>query len=133
MTTDSTESSEYLDTPGAAFSSATAPTGAVSEVDRCLEELAPLAQSDLAVAAFYAALLDRALRVLPAVGGAAWQVLPDEPAKLVSQNGFPQALIDRKGPAARDNGHLNTLQPFVLPPFARASARYPCDHPHPWP
>ncbi|MCI0357510.1 MAG: hypothetical protein L0211_03370, partial [Planctomycetaceae bacterium] len=86
MTPDSTESSAYLDTGDTRAASTTAPSGAAVEVERCLEELAQLAQSELAVADFYAALLDRALRVLPAVGGAAWQVLGAGQAVLVSQN-----------------------------------------------
>jgi len=133
MTTNSTESSAYLDSGDTALSSATAPSGAAAEVERCLEELAQLAQSEPGVPGFYAALLDRALRVLPAVGGAAWQVLPGQPAKLVCQNGFPQSLVDRKRPATGENGEAAGCQPFVLPAFARASAVYPCDHPHPWP
>ena len=49
---------------------------AALDIERCLEELAQLAQSDLAPAAFHSALIDRALRLLPATGGAVWRLLP---------------------------------------------------------
>ncbi|MCI0361920.1 MAG: efflux RND transporter periplasmic adaptor subunit, partial [Planctomycetaceae bacterium] len=44
-----------------------------------------------------------------------------------------QPLVDRMGPAVGENSHWGNAPPLVLPAFARASARYPCDHPHPWP
>src|SRR5512134_175581 len=68
--------------------------GAAAEVDRCLEELARLAQTELSLQAFYAALLDRALRVLPAVGGAARRSGAGR-SELLAQRDFPQPLLGR--------------------------------------
>jgi HlyD family secretion protein len=106
-------------------------SGAVPDIDRCLEELAELAQTELSIPAFYAALLDRVLRVLPAVGGAAWACASGR-AELLCQSRFPQPLVDRQRPALLENGQP-PIHACCLPAHARAADNYPCDHPYPWP
>lgn len=106
--------------------------GASSEIDHCLEELSRLAQSELSAQDFYAALLDRALRILPAVGGAAWQLTSGH-AELICQLRFPQPLVDRQRPVALEPAGTKGHRAFYLPANARAADRYPGDHPYPWP
>src|SRR5262245_49292800 len=101
--------------------------GVALDIDRCLEELAKLAQTELSTPAFYAALLDRALRVLPAVGGAAWQCTTGR-AELLCQSHLPQPLADRQRPALLENGQP-ARGPHCLPAHARAADNYVCDHP----
>jgi len=133
MNSESAESLAQLDARDAEVFSPRSLEPASLELERCVEELAQLAQSELAPADYYTALLDRALRVLPAVGGAAWQLPAAGRAELLSQIHFPQPLVDRRRPAVPENGQPILQDPFVLPAFARASSLYPCDHPHPWP
>ena len=106
--------------------------GVSLEIEHCLQELAHLTQSELSAQEFYAALLDRALRLLPAVGGAVWQMSSGS-ADLIGANRFPQPLLDQKRPAASQNGKLNDHRPFFLPAYARSAEGYPSDYPHPWP
>lgn len=105
---------------------------ASADIDRCLEELTSLAQSELSVQEYYAALLDRALRILPAVGGAAWQVVSGR-AELLVQMRFPQALMERQRPIAIEKDGTDGHKTFCVPAYARASDSYPIDHPYPWP
>ncbi len=107
--------------------------GSVQEIDRCLEELAQLAQTVLAERDFYAALLDRAVRLLAAEGGAAWRIGPQAAPTVIAQVHLPRPLVELPEPALAALGTRRSGEPLVLPPLARASARYPCDHPHPWP
>jgi len=132
MITEFTETLAHLDAPHPLQSSMTPHDEAVLDIERCLEELAQLAQSELTPPAFYNALIDRALRLLPATGGAVWRLLPSGSAELLSQISFPQPLLDRQ-PVATASGAAPSNKPFVLPSMAKASAQYPCDHPHPWP
>ncbi len=133
MTSPSVESSVNLDAAGTDSAATGATNGAALEVERCLDELAQLAQSEPVERDFYAALLDRAVRVLAAEGGAAWQISTGRSARLISQVHLPRPLIDLAQPVMEAAGSWPAAEPVVLPPFARASARYPCDHPHPWP
>jgi hypothetical protein len=133
MTTETSESSAQFDAPAAVLSSTAGSNGAALEVDRCLEELAQLAQTELVQAGFYAALLDRAVRVLPAVGGAVWRLLPTGEAELISELHFPQPLVARQRLSVLTRGLAAKPQSSSIPAYARASAHYPCDHPHPWP
>ncbi len=103
------------------------------EVDRCLEELAQLAQTDLSPRAFYGALLDRTVRVIAAVGGAVWRLPCSGDSELVGEFRFPSPLVDRQHSALSAQRREATPQTFVLPAYARKSAHYPSDHPHPWP
>jgi multidrug efflux pump subunit AcrA (membrane-fusion protein) len=129
----STESAESLAQLHADRSLAHPHETELLDVDRCLEELAQLAQSELAPRDFYAALLDRALRVLPAVGGAVWQRLEKGRAELLCQLHFPEPMVDRRRPALPDSISPPQPESFVLPAYARASSLYPADNPHPWP
>ena len=126
MTSSSAELPSQPDSLLQTESAASEPDAAL-EVERCLEELSQLAQSDLPPRDYYAALLDRVLRVLSALGAAAWHVAAGETKTLLSQVRFPRLLLNSQRRLALKDGQL------VLPPFARAGARYPCDHPHPWP
>src|SRR5262245_15548049 len=107
-------------------------SGAAAEVDRCLEELSHLAQTELSIQAFYSALLDRALRMLPAVGGAAWRWTTGR-TELLAQRDFPEPLQRRQRTPLPKNGQSPVEQAFCLPAQARASDGYAADHPHPWP
>jgi multidrug efflux pump subunit AcrA (membrane-fusion protein) len=134
MTASSTESSAHLNALGAEPSEANALyRGAEFELDACLSELAQLAQTDISERDFYATLLSRIVGLLAAVGGAAWRMDHDGSRTLIAQVRFPRPLSELPRPPLSPLGSRGLGEPIVLPPFARANARLPCDHPHPWP
>jgi multidrug efflux pump subunit AcrA (membrane-fusion protein) len=133
MSTATPESSAQIDALAGVALSGTASNRTALEVDRCLEELAQLAQSDLSPQDFYVCVLDRALRLLPSVGGAVWQMRPAGEAELISRSSFPPPLLDRPRRAAEVNGQPAEPQTRSIPAFARGSALDPSGHPHPWP
>jgi hypothetical protein len=106
---------------------------AALEVDRCLDELSRLAQTAISRQDFYAALLDRAICVLAAEGAAAWYAPAGEPRTLLAQIRFPRPLLSSDRGFSGGSGSQRLTEVVVLPPFARAGARYPSDHPYPWP
>lgn len=76
------------------------------ELDELAEEIARLATSELSASQFYAALLDRIVPVLAAVGGAVWTELPGIGLRLEHQVNLPDEQLAAGSDAQRRHARL---------------------------
>lgn len=93
MTTQSAEQPAQFDLPPADDAPEHGPARSAAEIDRCLDALSQLAQSEVSEAEFYEGLLDRLLAIAPALGGAVWQLHPRMRAQILCHRHFPQRLF----------------------------------------
>jgi multidrug efflux pump subunit AcrA (membrane-fusion protein) len=98
MTTQSAEQSAHFEPPVSEPRPEHVPACDSTAIDRCLEQLSQLAQSEPPEIEFYEALLVQLLAVLPAAGGAAWRLHPTAPTQLLSQKHFPPPLLSSSRP-----------------------------------
>jgi len=131
MSSASSDSSSQFDAVASVLSPAEYRNGSAA-VDECLAELGELAQTEQSPQSFYAALLERALAVFPAVGAAIWQCSPGNEPRLIRQLRFPPPLLARH-PTGVAQGQQTSPIAVAIPAYARASALIRVDHPYPWP
>lgn len=79
------------------------------ELQRLIAEVAALARSDVSLEAFYARLLDNAIRALGAAGGGVWQTSPDGSLRLIQQLNFPAIIAESSQSATRHARLLNRV------------------------
>jgi multidrug efflux pump subunit AcrA (membrane-fusion protein) len=82
-------------------SSADASNESWQAIERLVEELASLAQTDLDAREFYVSLLDRVVRALAAVGGGVWGVDHGAVTGLMASINFPAELAEGDGAAGQ--------------------------------
>ncbi len=103
------------------------PDAALSEIEELVHEVAELSKADITSNDFYSKMLDRAVRVLSAVGGAVWNLGSRQQLNLESQINFGCSNLENDENSRQHHEQLliNVLQaekPTAVPPRSSGSS-----------
>lgn len=104
-------------------------------IERLVEEVASLAQTDVDVGEFYVSLLDRAVQALAAVGGGVWRIDSAADPSLMTGINFPAEMTDGDGAAVQQRlvrAALGEQAPWLVPARLSHANADRVENPFPW-